>query len=75
MWLVVHIYFLIGFRNRLVVMIQWAWAYLTQQRGARIITFENVPGELNLPGQATASQSEKGVVQHSDQAEMAREST
>ncbi|MFL5587540.1 MAG: NAD(P)/FAD-dependent oxidoreductase [Ktedonobacteraceae bacterium] len=59
MWLVVHIYFLIGFRNRLVVMIQWAWAYLTQQRGARIITFENVPGELNLPRQATASQSEK----------------
>jgi NADH dehydrogenase len=59
MWLVVHIYFLIGFRNRLVVMIQWAWAYLTQQRGARIITFENVPGELNLQSQASASQGEK----------------
>ena len=69
MWLVVHIYFLIGFRNRLVVMIQWAWAYLTQQRGARIITFENVLGELNLPGQATARQGEKGVVQQSTQPE------
>ena len=59
MWLVVHIYFLIGFRNRLVVMIQWAWAYLTLHRGARIITFENVPGEIDLPGQATARQGEK----------------
>jgi len=36
-WLLVHIYFLIGFRNRLVVLISWAWAYLTWQRGARLI--------------------------------------
>lgn len=36
-WLVVHIFYLIGFRNRVVVMIQWAWAYLTYQRGARLI--------------------------------------
>ena len=36
-WLVAHIYFLINFRNRLVVMIDWAWAYWTYQRGARII--------------------------------------
>ena len=36
-WLVVHIFFLIGFRNRLVVMIDWAWSYLTWQRNARII--------------------------------------
>ena len=36
-WLVAHIYFLIGFRNRLVVMLDWAWAYLTWQRHARII--------------------------------------
>jgi NADH:quinone reductase (non-electrogenic) len=39
-WLVVHIFYLIGFRNRLLVMIQWAWAYLTYQRGARLITEE-----------------------------------
>ena len=38
MWLVAHIYFLINFRNRLVVMIDWAWAYWTMQRGARIVT-------------------------------------
>ncbi len=38
MWLFVHIFFLIGFRNRLVVMIQWAWSYITFDRGARLIT-------------------------------------
>ena len=37
-WLVAHIYFLINFRNRLVVMIDWAWAYWTFQRYARIVT-------------------------------------
>ncbi len=37
-WLFVHILFLIGFRNRLLVMIQWAWSYLTYERGARLIT-------------------------------------
>jgi NADH:ubiquinone reductase (H+-translocating) len=37
MWLVAHIYFLIGFRNRLVVLIDWAWAYWTFERYARIV--------------------------------------
>lgn len=37
LWLAVHIFFLIGFRNRFVVLFQWAWAYLTFQRGARLI--------------------------------------
>ena len=37
-WLFVHIYFLIGFRNRLAVLMQWAWSYLTFERGARLIT-------------------------------------
>ncbi len=36
-WLLVHIYFLIGFRNRLMVMLNWGWAYLTFRRGARLI--------------------------------------
>ena len=36
-WLVAHIFFLIGFRNRLAVMWNWAWSYLTWQRNARII--------------------------------------
>ena len=37
-WLFIHILFLIGFRNRLVVMINWAWSYMTYERGARLIT-------------------------------------
>ncbi len=44
-WLFVHIFFLIGFRNRILVMIQWAWSYFTYERGARLIT-----GDQNLPG-------------------------
>ncbi len=36
-WLAAHIFFLIGFRNRLVVLLDWAWAYLTYARSARII--------------------------------------
>jgi NADH dehydrogenase len=37
-WLFVHVFFLIGFRNRFVVIFEWAWAYLTYQRAARLIT-------------------------------------
>src|SRR6266446_4913317 len=44
-WLFIHILFLIGFRNRLMVMIQCAWSYLTYERGARLIT-----GSDELPG-------------------------
>ena len=38
LWVVVHILYLIGFRNRILVMIQWAWAWVTYQRGIRLIT-------------------------------------
>jgi len=37
-WLFLHIFFLIGFRNRVTVMIEWAWSYVTMQRGVRLIT-------------------------------------
>ena len=41
-WLGVHIFFLIGFQNRLLVMIQWAWSYMTRNRSARLIVrYEN----------------------------------
>jgi NADH dehydrogenase len=40
LWLSVHIFYLIGFRNRLMVLFQWAWAYVTRQRSARLITCE-----------------------------------
>jgi NADH dehydrogenase len=41
LWLLAHIYFLIGFRNRIVVMIDWAWAYWTFERNARIVISGN----------------------------------
>jgi NADH dehydrogenase len=37
-WLLIHLFFLIGFRNRVLVMIEWAWSYFTFQRSARLIT-------------------------------------
>jgi NADH dehydrogenase len=42
-WLTAHIYFLIGFRNRLVVLIDWAWAYWTFERSARIVVGPEKP--------------------------------
>jgi NADH:ubiquinone reductase (H+-translocating) len=42
-WVVVHIMYLIGFRNRVLVMLQWAWAYLTYHRGIRLITGDSEP--------------------------------
>jgi NADH:ubiquinone reductase (H+-translocating) len=57
-WLFIHIFFLIGFRNRLIVLIQWAWSYFTYERGARLIT-----GDTRLPGwddlEATHSERHK----------------
>jgi NADH dehydrogenase len=44
-WIVVHIFFLIGFRNRVAVFSQWIWTYFTFTRGARLIT-----GDQRLPG-------------------------
>lgn len=38
LWVFIHIFYLIGFRNRILVMTQWAWAYFTSQRGVRLIT-------------------------------------
>ena len=40
-WLFIHIMFLIGFRNRVIVIFQWAWSYLTYERAARLITGES----------------------------------
>src|SRR5213082_210420 len=47
-WLFVHILFLVGFRNRVVVLVQWAWAYLTFNKGARLIT-RNFQAETRPP--------------------------
>ncbi|MGZ4962131.1 MAG: NAD(P)/FAD-dependent oxidoreductase [Limisphaerales bacterium] len=55
MWLVVHLLFLVGFRNKLSVLIQWTYSYLTYKRGARIITgvdeVQNQPPKPEKPAQ------------------------
>jgi NADH dehydrogenase len=48
-WSVVHIYFLIGLRNRFIVAFSWLWSYLTFQRGARLITAQ-MPESNREPG-------------------------
>jgi NADH dehydrogenase len=55
-WLFIHILFLIGFQNRILVFIQWAWSYFTYERGARLIT-----GSTNLPGWTVASRGNPGA--------------
>lgn len=47
-WLFVHIIFLVGFRNRMAVLLQWAWAYFTFNKGARLIT-RNFQAETRPP--------------------------
>ena len=43
LWGIVHIFFLIGFRNRMAVFLNWIWAWLTYGRGARLITGDTTP--------------------------------
>jgi NADH dehydrogenase len=54
-WLFIHILFLIGFQNRVLVFIQWAWSYFTYERGARLIT-----GSTSLPGWSSPSAANPG---------------
>jgi NADH dehydrogenase len=56
-WLFIHILFLIGFRNRLVVIFQWAWSYLTYERAARLITGES--RVISVPSMEYAEQARK----------------
>lgn len=60
-WLFVHILFLIGFRNRVLVFIQWAWSYFTYERGARLITGStDLPGWADTPTERTDSEENDG---------------
>ena len=61
-WLFVHILFLIGFRNRLLVFIQWAWSYVTYERGARLIT-----GSTYLPGWTNDQRSSAATAEDASQ--------
>ncbi|MEO8030714.1 MAG: NAD(P)/FAD-dependent oxidoreductase [Gemmatimonadota bacterium] len=54
-WIFVHIFFLIGFRNRVLVLFEWGWSYFTYQRGARILTGEPTASHpVALPKPPTA---------------------
>ena len=48
-WLLVHIMYLAGFRNRLSVLIEWGYSFFTYQRGARLITADSLPPESRPP--------------------------
>jgi NADH dehydrogenase len=61
-WVSVHLFFLVGFRNRAAVFLSWAWTYLTFNRGARLIT-----GSPILPGWGT----QQGMRHPAEEAEAA----
>ena len=56
-WIFVHIFFLIGFRNRVLVLLQWAWSYITYRRGARLITGEEMHAVRAAPSGRRARRS------------------
>ena len=58
-WIVVHIFFLIGFRNRIAVFSQWVWTYFTFTRSARLITGDQTPPRLARPDRRRARPSPK----------------
>ena len=55
LWLFVHIMYLVGFRNRVTVLIQWAWAYFAYQRGSRLITGGAFRGRRGAGGEKERS--------------------
>lgn len=64
-WLFVHILFLIGFRNRVLVFIQWAWSYFTYERGARLITGSAIlPGWRGVNSTPTKADQELSALSH-----------
>jgi NADH dehydrogenase len=60
-WVSVHLFFLVGFRNRVSVFLSWAWTYLTFNRGARLIT-----GSTELPGWGTQQNIRPQVASEED---------
>ncbi len=48
LWLLVHLLFLIGFRNRILVLFEWAWAYFTWRRGARVVLSVEAPSVAHV---------------------------
>ena len=70
-WLTIHIYFLIGFRNRVAVFFEWAWTYFTFTHGARLITGSQVlpgwteqQGVLGSPNETPLDPASPGFLDH-----------
>jgi NADH dehydrogenase len=59
-WTFIHVYYLIGFRNRVIVLLEWAWAYVTYQRGARIILKPADESSRGVPAQAASERNGHG---------------
>lgn len=68
-WIFIHILFLIGFRNKLIVMIDWIWSYLTCQRGARLITGLDSEAEAVQPLSSGFAQESQSLLQESHTAQ------
>ncbi|MBC7807751.1 MAG: NAD(P)/FAD-dependent oxidoreductase [Akkermansiaceae bacterium] len=60
-WLFIHILYLVGFRNRLSVLIQWSYSYLFFQRGARLIQPEGAQERMLAPAAAKPKESNPGA--------------
>jgi NADH dehydrogenase len=61
-WLALHIFYLIGFRNRLVVLVDWAWAYFGYRRGSRLITGHRLQPGMPLVSSGPPAALEAGSV-------------
>ncbi|NCJ05891.1 FAD-dependent oxidoreductase [Synechococcales cyanobacterium C] len=60
-WVFAHIYYLIEFDNKLIVMLQWGWNYFTRQRGARLITHPAVPEQVEHPSERAVAKTPTSV--------------
>ena len=58
LWLTIHILYLIGFTNRIVVVLRWGWSFVSRGRGSRLITGEPFLPPIEEPGERTERPSE-----------------
>jgi NADH dehydrogenase len=58
LWLAIHLFWLIGFQNRILVFVRWAWSFLTRGRGNRLITGAHLLPRLRSTGTTTAAEGE-----------------
>src|SRR4051812_26837037 len=61
LWLGIHIVYLIGFANRIVVTVRWAWSFLTHGRGSRLITGQPLVPEIEDPGSAASPVADRAA--------------